>query len=353
MGRQTMSSRRGKLGSESVDLAAAMEHFEVHNRTEGKSPKTVEWYSQVLGMLRRWLERTGEPTTLVHIDELVVRRFILDLQERPGTKSATVSSHTMYNRVNAVRSFFGWLHRQGYTEEHVLRGLRLPKLSQLVIEPLSPSEIERILGSINPGTALGARNTAMVSLMLDTGLRLSEVTGLKDKDVHIEDQYLKAMGKGSKERVVSFGASCQRAVLEYRHRFRGEPAHPRVEELFLSIDGHPLSAQALRSLVKRLATSSGVTRLHCHLLRHTYATMFLLNGGDVFLLKQNLGHSTLAMVERYLHVAAQTAAALSQGFSPLDRLELSRDRRFRHRARRVGQLGTDSKIYPNAGRRAS
>lgn len=80
--------------------------------------------------------------------------------------------------------------------------------------------------------------------------------------------------------------------------------------------------------MKRLAQATGVRRLHPHLLRHTYATLFLLNGGDVFLLKQNLGHSTLSMVQRYVHIVSEQAAIRSQEFSPLDRLERAQGRRF-------------------------
>jgi integrase/recombinase XerC/integrase/recombinase XerD len=283
-----------------IDKPVLMEHYEIHNRTEGKSPRTVEWYNLVLGQLCDWLECRGTPTTLEHVDEMMIRRFILFLQEKPGRKAKTMSTNTMYNRVNALRSFFGWLHRQGYTDEHVLQNLKQPKTTDLVIELLNREEINRIMDTINPRTALGARNTALVTIMLGTGFRISELASLKDRDVHIEGQYLKVMGKESKKRVVAFGVACRKALFQYRQRFRGEPAHRGVDTFFLSIDGYPVTADSLKSLIKRLSKSSGVNRLHPHLLRHTYATMFLL--------KQNLGHSTLAMVERYLHIAAQTAA---------------------------------------------
>ena len=161
-------------------------------------------------------------------------------------------------------------------------------------------------------TVLGARNTAIVSLMLDTGLRLSETASLKAQGVHLEPRYVKVMGKGSKERLVSFGTACQKALIHYFHHFRVEPAHEEIDTFFLTIDGYPMTGDAIKSVIKRLSKSSGIRRLHPHLLRHTYATMFLLNGGDVFLLNHNLGHTTLEMVQNYLHIAAQTAAVRSQ-----------------------------------------
>lgn len=123
---------------------------------------------------------------------------------------------------------------------------------------------------------------ALFSIMLDTGLRLSEVAGLKEKDVYFEYQYVKVMGKGAKERLVSLGVSCQKALLHYPQNCRAEPAHSQVDTFFLANDGYPLTPDATRSLIKRLAKASGIRRLHPHLLRHTYATMFCLTEGTIF-----------------------------------------------------------------------
>ena len=157
------------------------------------------------------------------------------------------------------------------------------------------------------------------------------------------------LGKGSKEHIVAFGVACQRALLHYYHHFRVLPAHPDVETFFLTIDGYSMGEEAVKSMMDRLGAASGVNRLHPHLLRHTYATQFLLNGGDVFLLKQNLGHTTLKMVENYLHIASRSAAVRSQSFSPLDRFNVKDSRRYRHSFDRGNMSG---RIYPNSGRRS-
>ena len=107
----------------------------------------------------------------------------------------------------------------------------------------------------------------------------------------------------------------------------------KAEEFFLCLDGYPMTSDALSSLIERISKAAGVPRLHPHLVRHTYATRFLLNGGNVFLLKQNLDHTSLAMVERYVHIASQMAAVVSQGFSPLDRVEQPRAGRQNRRPR--------------------
>ena len=251
--------------------------------------------------------------------------------------------------MRGLRAFFAKQKEKGYTEENELANLRPPRTSELVIEPLTEEEIDKVLTAINPNTLLGARNTSLISLILDSGLRRAEVAGLKEYDVHLEDRYVKVFGKGSKERLVSFGVNCQRALLHYYHHYRVQPVNPSIDTFFLAIDGFPLKPAGIKSMMRRLGKTSGVERLHPHLLRHTYATMFLLNGGDVFLLQQNLGHTSLEIVRRYIHVASRLAVVRSQNFSPLDRMNVKDSRRFRHSFDRSN--GIAGRIYPNSGSR--
>ena len=102
--------RRETMAKSNLDLLVLIRHFEIHNRTEGKSARTVGWYNEVLGLLYRWLQDQGMQSDLDTIDEMVIREFIMELQSRPGIKGKGVSSHTIYNRVNALRAFFSWLH---------------------------------------------------------------------------------------------------------------------------------------------------------------------------------------------------------------------------------------------------
>jgi site-specific recombinase XerD len=159
-------------------------------------------------------------------------------------------------------------------------------------------------------------------LLLDTGLRIGELVNLKMGDTHIDDGFLKVMGKGKKERLVPIGSNAQRALQRYLFRYRPKPAHPGVDHVFLSIHGIPLTENSLKLMFARLASRSGIHRLHAHLCRHTFATRFLINGGDVFTLQQILGHSTLEMVRHYVNLASNHIAIQHQRFSPLDRLNL-------------------------------
>jgi site-specific recombinase XerD len=341
-----MRSRRNThwedMDRESIELSQLIKHFESFNRSERKSPRTVEWYTYVLEFFEQWLKDNGLLTNVGAIGESVVREFILYLQQREF-QGRIVSSHTVANRVRGLKGFSSWLYRERYTETNPLEHLKVPKVDEKLIDILSEEEVDRLFRAINADSALGARNTAIIALFLDAGLRLSELANLKEENVHLNERYIKVMGKGSKERMLPIGAKCHRAMLHYYYHFRPEPAHSKVDTFFLTLDGFHLTAKAVKTLIARLAKSANVQRLHPHLFRHTYATRFLLNGGDVFLLKHNLGHTTLAMVEHYRHIASQLAAVSSQSFSPLDNMESPALRRHHNSS-------SSSYIYPNTGR---
>ena len=161
--------------------------------------------------------------------------------------------------------------------------------------------------------------------MLDTGLRMGKLINLKMDDVHMNEGLLKVLGKGKKERIVPMGSNAQKALQRYLFRYRPQPFSRSTDNVFLSVVGKPLTENSLKLIFSRLAKKSDVTRLHAHLCRHTFATRFLINGGDVFTLQQILGHSTLEMVRHYVSLAANHVAIQHHRFSPLDRLNLCKN----------------------------
>ena len=202
------------MNPEKLELSELVEKFVVHKNSERFSERTVEWYQQALGLFQTWLAEQEMSTCLDDIGEDEVRLFILYLRTRPGLRGLA-SSHTVNNRVRDLRSFFNWLYYEGYSEEHRLARVRPPKAQRKVIDILTDEEIGKIYRAIDPHRPLGARSTAMISLMLDTGLRLSEIVTLKYRDVHLDVQYVKMLGKGDKERIIAFGTNCQRALANY------------------------------------------------------------------------------------------------------------------------------------------
>ncbi len=338
-----MKSRRrnlhwGDLNMAELELEKLILHFEQSNKAECKSPKTITWYTEMITGFTRFLTGTDRRPVLVEFDISAVREFIIHEQERG------LSPYTVQGKVRALKAFASWLLNESYTIDHVLYNLKTPKAPQNLIEPLTATEIDQLVKSQNPLTALGCRNIAILVLLLDTGLRVSELCGLRSDDAHIEEGYLKVMGKGSKERVVPIGGLAQKMLWRYIIHFRPGDSIEADNYVFLTLDGKPLCPNAIKLLLKRWGKKAGVPRLHAHLCRHTYATNFLnYKCGDVFRLQQILGHTTLEMVRRYVHYASIQDMINGKPSSPMDHMGIRRlsgykvDRVLRNNHKRSGK----------------
>ena len=298
-----------------LELSNLIVHFAQSNKAEGKSPKTVSWYSEMLISYVKHLEAIELQPTLTELDITNVREFIIHEQGRQ------ISPYTVVCKVRALKAFASWLLREGYTTCNILASLKLPKTPQKMIKPLTQDEIDSLICVQNPLAALGSRNIAILITFLDTGMRENELSGLYFEDAHIEKGFLKVMGKGSKERILPIGALEQKVLWRYVLHFRPQPASDLNNFLFLTLDGKRLQPNAIKLLLKRWGKKAGVPRLHAHLCRHTFATNFLIQKcGDIFRLQQILGHSTLEMVRRYVHYASVQDMIQNHVSSPMDRM---------------------------------
>lgn len=307
-----------------VELDKLILHFAQSNKAEGKSPRTIEWYSEMLGDFSRFLESEGYRGVLSRFDVQTVRDFVVHEQERG------LSPYTVQGKVRALKAFCSWLFREAYVTDNLLANFKLPRVPKNLIEPLTSAEVDQLVNCQNPLTAVGCRDIAILTVMLDTGIRLSELCGLRFEDARVEEGYLKVMGKGSKERIVPVGASAQKMLWRYIIHFRPEPMVKSDNYLFLTLDGKPLRGNAVELLIKRWGKRAGVPRLHAHLCRHTFATNYLVyNCGDVFRLQQILGHSSLEMVRRYVHYASSQSLINGKTLSPVDQMGIRKLRGYR------------------------
>lgn len=307
-----------------LDLVKLISHFGQSNRAEGKSPKTVSWYGEMLLDFARFLRSTDGAAVLAQFHATNVREFIIQEQGRG------LSPFTVQGKVRALKAFSSWLAAEGYTPDNLLANLKLPKAPIKMVQPLTATEIDQLIAVPNPLTAIGCRNIAVLITLLDTGLRVSELCSLHFEDAHIEEGYFKVVGKGNRERMVPLGALAQKVLWRYVFHFRPEPAGDLNDYLFLTLDGRQLQSNAIKLLLGRWGRKAGVPRLHAHLCRHTYATNFLsYRCGDVFRLKQILGHSTLEMVNRYVHYASAQDMIQGRVSSPVDRIGIQRLRGYK------------------------
>lgn len=344
--------RWDSMRKDNIPLEKLVLQYQAFNRSEGKTPSTVRWYNSCLSQFVDYIRTQNIEPVLGSVDTGVVREYILYLQQRSSyndhpfipQQGKVLSPVSIQTYVRTIKTFFNWLYKEGYTQENRLERLKQPKAPKKLINPLSDVEVAAILSSIDAQTSWGARNLAVTLLFLDTGLRLMELVTLPMADLHLEDGYLKVMGKGQKERIVPFGSSAQKALMKYIFHFRPEPL--AQDQVFLNLEGGPMTETGLKLMFRRMAQSAGVKRLHAHLLRHTFAVNYLMNGGDVFSLQQILGHTTLEMVRRYVNLANTHVMTQHKRFSPVDRMNLRQINRAvtlqkgKSRMRKVGLAGS-------------
>jgi site-specific recombinase XerD len=158
----------------------------------------------------------------------------------------------------------------------------------------------------------------MVLLLLDTGIRASELCTLTLENTFVKEGYIKVSGKGDKERMVAFGATTKKALMRYLTTFRPQSDDPY---LVLTSQG-VITYTALNHCIKRIGISVGIPRLHPHLFRHTFAVNYLMNGGDIMSLRLMLGHTDISVTQMYLHLAESHVQIQHAKFSPVDRLLL-------------------------------
>jgi len=313
---------------DSSDIQEIIKWYELAKRAEGKSPKTIKGYNELLLSFYRYLKEHAFDTTISHFTIDTVREYIIYLQTRPKfqghpftpARGKGLSIESIRDHVRTTKAFSTWLYTEGYTRDNRLANLKLPKPEKLIIEPLTEEEINAVLDAINRKTQVGRRNYAIVFLLIDTGLRVGEVAGAELSNFKAVEGCLKVMGKGKKERIVPIGMVALTEVSEYITYVRPKIAKPDCIRLFVSEDGGPISENTLKLFFSRLSKKSGISRLHAHLCRHTFAINYLLNGGDIYSLKEILGHSSLEMVNRYLHFTKAQITARHREFSPMDRI---------------------------------
>ncbi|MFC2032434.1 tyrosine-type recombinase/integrase [Chloroflexota bacterium] len=311
------------------DIQELIKRYELAKRAEGKSPKTIKGYEELLLSFCQYIKEYTGGTAISGFTIDIVRQYIIYLQTRPKfqghpftpQQNTLLSPRTVQCHVRALKVFASWLFAEGYTDQNRLMNLKLPKATSKVMEPLTPQEIKKVRSSINRQSYSGERNHAVLVTLLDSGLRASEVTGITLDNLNLKDGFIKITGKGDKERIVPIGKFVQMELLHYIEKVRPQPYGSNCDKLFLSRGGKTITVNTVKLVFSRLARSSGINRLHAHLCRHTFAINYLLNGGDIFSLREILGHTTLEMVNHYLHFTSSQITVQHQKYSPMDRMQ--------------------------------
>jgi integrase/recombinase XerD len=296
---------------ESLTLQEAGSAFEVYCRAKGLSPKTIQTYAHAVQKLRSYL-RNGGPPSLPTTTQL--RSFLVVLSES-GLSPASVAIHA-----RSLRAFFNFLATDGMVDRSPMQGVPIPRAPSRFPEIITKEQARRLLNAARRSTWTGKRNAAILATFLDTGMRLSELIGLNLEDVDLRRLTIRIRsGKGDKERHVYMGRALLRAIRRWLD-VRG--FHEEGTPFYLTKAGNRLDLRNVERIVGRIAERArlGSVRITPHILRHTFATHYIQNGGDPFSLQRILGHSDIKTTMIYVNLAGVGLQEAHAKASPVDRL---------------------------------
>jgi integrase/recombinase XerD len=278
---------------------------------DGLAPASLAAYRRDLGAWSRWLSARGG--LLLAAGRGDVEAWLAD-QFRAKAKATSIG-----RRLSAVRRFYRLQLERGQVREDPTVRVKPPKRPRRLPKYLSEAQVESLLAAPDAKTSLGLRDRAMLETLYATGLRVSELVGLKRGQVALDAGVVRVMGKGSKERLVPLGeeavAWIVRWLAEARPALAGES---KSDHVFITARGGPLTRQAFWALIKRHAVKAGIASaaLSPHVLRHAFATHLLNHGADLRVVQLLLGHADITTTTIYTHVARERLKRLHAEHHP-------------------------------------
>jgi integrase/recombinase XerD len=295
-----------------MQLSNAIDSYLLNSQIENKTPKTIRSIQWELDQFAHW---KGD-VALDVIETAILREYLFFHQQRG------LSGYSVHDKFKVLRAFFRWCLREELLTRDPTQHITPPKLPQLLPKVLSPQQIEGLIKRLKKDKSIiGRRNLTVILTLLDCGLRVSELADLTTDDVHLEESYiLVRSGKGQKQRIVPVSPNLHRYLARYLSEWRGS-LNPCDSSLFVGREGKHLQVVAVQHLVRRALKGVGVTG-GPHLLRHSCATLYLRNGGDLERLRLLLGHSDLTVLQRYTHLLPEDLIKSHERISPLSVLHV-------------------------------
>jgi site-specific recombinase XerD len=319
----------------STTMERAIADYLLDHEGGNSSQKTLQWHQTALGLLRSFLEKEREITLVGEVDAPDINAWFASMRKTPSSRGKIRSERTIQTYARSARAFFHWLVRRETIERNPFDRVVFPKVGKPLIRIIESEEFERLLTACTPPGEVGpladraaARNRAILWVLYDTGLRLSELCGLRMGDFDRKHGLIIVKGKGSKERRIALGQNCLRHLLYYLERHR--PGDEELTEwgsagedhLFLSETRMPLTINGVTLFFARIRKRAGITekRISPHIFRHTFAIRYLMLGNDPFSLQELLGHEDLSTVRLYMHMNDATLQEQKRKYSPGDHL---------------------------------
>jgi integrase/recombinase XerD len=288
-------------------LDAFLEHLVVER---GLAQNSLEAYRRDLIRYTGYLTARGKSAT--DLDRAEVPRYLLALRE------AELGPRSVARHLSAIRQYHRFLVREGLAAEDPTSHLEAPRPWRRLPGVLSSEEVDRLLAAGETTTPRGLRDRAMLELMYASGLRVSELVGLRLADLDLTVGIVRVMGKGDKERLVPLGETAAESLRAYLTGGRPKLERRRPSRhLFLGRHGRALTRQTFWQLMKRQATAAGITkRVTPHTLRHSFATHLVERGADLRSVQLMLGHADIGTTQIYTHLSRAHLKAIYDKYHP-------------------------------------
>ncbi len=273
---------------------------------------TIDSYTKDLQRYLGFLERQGL-TEIARVQRSHVTRFVGELYE------AGLAARSIARNISSIKMFHKFLAGDGTVTDNPVEHLDTPRRSRTLPEVLSQDEVAAMLEQPDALKPLGIRDRAILETMYATGMRVSELVGIRRSNFYRDEEVVRIFGKGSKERLVPIGHQAIEWIDRYLKGVRGKLAKAGKgrDVLFLNARGGPLSRMAIWTIVQRSARAAGIRKeVHPHTLRHSFATHLLEGGADLRAVQEMLGHADITTTQIYTHVDREYLKEVHKTFHP-------------------------------------
>lgn len=266
------------------------------------SKNSIEAYTDDLNKLEQYIQQYSSGKSPLDLELNQLQAFVKWISEMGF--SATSQARI----ISGIKTFYKFLLLENEIKQSLAELLEAPKTTRKLPVFLTIDEIDRLIAQIDRSTPEGERNITMLEALYSCGLRVSELVNLKISDLHLNEDYIKVIGKGNKERLVPIGKSAKKLLQNYINRVR---VHLPIKKnagdiIFLNRRGRPISRVMVFYVIKDLADKAGIKKkMSPHTFRHSFATHLVEGGADLRAVQEMLGHESITTTEIYTHIDRQ------------------------------------------------
>ena len=278
-------------------LTAVRDEFSFHCQCRKLSPRTIKNYTKQIDYLIRYLVQEHDITHIEDVEPKQIKSFLLTMSKTGHT------ANYVNDLLKAYKVYFRYAYEEGYTPDLLTKKIKNAQKPKVIIRTFTEQELKRMSNYYQGYDYLTIRNKVIMMLLIDTGIRLSELTGLTEEQIKYD--YIIIRGKGNKERVVPKSPLLSKWLIKYLAVRKAYFAYRIVpDNIFLSKNAKPLTSTMIDRIVKEAGSACGVAadiRVSAHTFRHTYAQFQLKAGLDLYSLSRLLGHESISITQTYLN----------------------------------------------------